>query len=65
MHRAAVCVPSNISEEAARTLNKEFFQLLSIARGSLSELETQIIIIKELGYIKQDEELLNIINKVF
>ena len=40
MRRAAVSIPSNLAEGAARTGQKEFAQLLSIAKGSLSELET-------------------------
>ncbi len=51
MRRAAVSIPSNIAEGAARTGDKEFLQFLSISRGSLSELETQLIIAKELGYM--------------
>lgn len=53
MRRAAVSVPSNIAEGAARTGSKEFLYFLSIARGSLSELETQLQIAERLGYMKK------------
>ena len=54
IRRAAVSIPSNIAEGAARTGTKEFAQFLNISRGSLSELETQLLIAADLGYIKND-----------
>ena len=44
IRRASVSIPSNISEGAARKNNKEFSQFISIALGSLAELETQYLI---------------------
>ena len=49
MRRAAVSIPSNISEGAARQTGKEFIQFLFIALGSASELETQLIIANKLN----------------
>lgn len=48
--RAAVSVPSNIAEGRTRTSTKEFLQFISIARGSLAELVTQLELAKRLGY---------------
>ncbi|TKJ40052.1 four helix bundle protein [candidate division LCP-89 bacterium B3_LCP] len=55
MQRAAVSIPSNIAEGHIRASRKEFNQFLRIALGSCAELETQMIISKELGYLKEDE----------
>ena len=55
MRRATVSVSSNIAEGAGRKSNKEFSQFLSISYGSLCELDTQLIISANLGYIKEDE----------
>jgi four helix bundle protein len=50
MRRAAVSVPSNIAEGSARNSTKELIHFLSIATGSLSELDTQLELTKLLGY---------------
>lgn len=55
MRRAAISVPSNIAEGAARQTKKEFMQFLHMAQGSLSELDTQIEIAKRLGYFSEDQ----------
>lgn len=54
MRRAAVSIPSNLAEGAARNGAREFVQFLGVAKGSLSELETQLLISAELGYISRD-----------
>jgi four helix bundle protein len=57
VRRASVSIPSNIAEGQGRGSVNEFQHFLSIARGSLCELETQIMIAQRLGYIAKDEEV--------
>lgn len=54
IRRCAISIPSNIAEGAARSGNREFAQFLSVAQGSLAELETQLILSVDLGYTTQD-----------
>lgn len=58
IRRAAVSVPSNIAEGHCRNGRRESVHHLSIALGSLGELETQVLIARRLGYIDESAELL-------
>jgi four helix bundle protein len=57
MRRAAVSIISNIAEGAARGSDKELIQFLYHSLGSAAELETQIIIARELGYISDSTDM--------
>jgi len=68
MQRAAVSIPSNIAEGCSRNSDIEFKRFLEIAIGSAFELETQLILCIELGFIKKEElnnqlEELNLLQK--
>ena len=66
MRRAAVSIPSNIAEGYGRLYDKETVKFLSNALGSASELETQLIISKDLGYllIEDFQKLINQIEEM-
>jgi four helix bundle protein len=55
IRRAAISIPSNIAEGFGRLSPGEYKHFLSISRGSLMELETQLVLCKRLGYINQIE----------
>jgi four helix bundle protein len=59
MRRAAVSVPSNIAEGAGRGSAKEFVRFLLMARGSLSELDTQVRIAENLRFLQDAGPLLD------
>jgi four helix bundle protein len=56
--RSSISIPSNIAEGAGRASTKEFIRYLDIATGSLSELETQLLLLDKLGFCSP-EEILN------
>lgn len=73
IRRAAVSVPSNIAEGYARKHKPEYIQFLRIAFGSGAELETQILIAKNLGFVKDSglvkineilDEVMRMLNKM-
>lgn len=64
MRRSAVSIPSNIAEGCGRFSNKETLKFLSIALGSLAELDTQILIAKRLEFINEIQDITSQINKV-
>lgn len=64
MRRAAVSVPSNIAEGQARPTRGEFRQFHGYAKGSLAELETQLLIARELGYLQSPDNLLAQLHEV-
>ena len=53
IRRAGVSIPSNIAEGSKRSTKKDFKSFLVIAHGSGAELETQLFISKEIGYLKE------------
>lgn len=64
IRRGAISIPSNISEGAGRSSEKEFNNFLSFSYGSTCELETQLLIAKNLDYIS-DIELDVLLNDLY
>ncbi len=55
IRRAAVSIPANVAEGAARKSNKEFIHFISNAQGSASELATELLIANRLGYLSGEQ----------
>jgi four helix bundle protein len=64
IRRAAISVPSNIAEGAARNSPREFYQFSGIATGSLAELETQFELAIRLIYLPENAEALSQVRRV-
>jgi len=64
MKRCSISIPSNIAEGWGRLSKKNYIQFLRISRGSLFELETQILITKQLDYIQNSESVENLIIEI-
>ena len=64
MKRSAVSIPSNIAEGWGRSSTKKYIQFLRTARGSLFELETQMIISAELNFNKNTKNIESLIVEI-
>jgi len=66
LRRAAVSIPSNVAEGQGRTTTPDFLRHLSIAYGSLREVETQILIATRIGFLAQERcyDIMNSANEV-
>lgn len=66
LRRAAVAIPSNIAEGSSRNSNKDFARFLEIAIGSAYEVETQLLISSDLGFINEQDvtELINLLEEI-
>jgi four helix bundle protein len=64
LRRSAVSIPANIAEGAARQGSKVFAQFLSISMGSISELESHLLIAVDLGYLDKDSAIFDQVERV-
>ena len=64
IRRAVVSIPSNIAEGFGRDSHRDFAHFLSIARGSLYEVDTQLEIALRRGYIKKNDTITSLMNDV-
>ena len=64
LKRASISVPSNIAEGYGRNTDKSLGYFLDITRGSLFEIETQLVIVKEIGFITDEKTYNNLLNQI-
>ena len=64
MRKSAVSIPSNIAEGYGRKHKTEYDQFLSIAYGSLLELETQFLLAKDLKYVVKEQNIEKLLKEV-
>ena len=64
MRRCSVSIPSNIAEGQARNTTGEFKQFIGVARGSIAELTTQILISEQLGYLEDAQHTVEMAEEV-
>ena len=64
LRRASVSIPSNIAEGCSRNNPKETMQYLYFSLGSLSEVETQLILSERLGFIRIEDEIMQMIVEI-
>ena len=64
LRRAVVSIPSNIAEGYGRDTHKDFAHFLSLAKGSLYEVDTQLDVAVDLGYMKRDEAMESKIDEI-
>ncbi|MFO0839062.1 MAG: four helix bundle protein [Phycisphaerae bacterium] len=64
MRRAAVSIASNIAEGNARQTTRDYVHFLMVARGSLAELETQLVIAQELNFITRSDNLTELLREI-
>ena len=64
LKRASVSIPSNIAEGYGRNSTQSYIHFVSISRGSLFELETQLIIAQKLKFVKNESLLSELMNQI-